>query len=1152
MVVDGPESSMTTIARPLALATLFLLLAIGSGGGHVYAEDDDNGGGEAQPPAEWAAYTSGLHAQGISSLRIHPKDPEVFYAHVHGMGAARSTDGGKTWTAIMEGVKPTPAPRSTIRLTFDPNKPRWLYMVVEGQVYRSEDRGDTWTNISSGALASYTWDRRDTANLVWEVRVNPTKSSHLLLGTFSDGLHHGGLYESRDSGKTWNQIAGSTMRSGLGEAGHDTFLVRIDPKTEKNIMIAGREHVWSSDDRGTKFTPVPPGGKDGALSIRGLEVSETGKLLYLADAEGLWLMKGFGRKWSKKPSVTGDITGIFTDPRTQKRLFAVFADKGPMVSEDSRHRKWELLGGDEGYAAAEIGEIVGHPKEKDTTYFTSPATGLHLSLDEGKTIAPIAEANLPTFVPGLADVAVHPAEGHVHLALTEHGILFRSEDDGVSWTRGGRVGQRPHRVIADPKRKGGWFATGRQLLFSKNDGNFWDVVYTPESPHERVLDVRRVGEDGLLLAVLERSGKLLTSEDDGETWTESTAPPISDGTWVTGIDVNPADPNHVVMATTTLSHNWSDKDMNGGVFQTLDGGASWQDMSFNLKPGKKDSANDRRLKANWNRGQFVAFDPASNLIVYGTNGGGLWARSLAKLEGDDAIDLQWYNVSPKKLPDGDSSVIARWADENGKSHWAMQLWRPGDAEAAFVSISGDDLAKIVAARRKDGEGEEIEGDEPPPWRDEAAPSTPLDRLHSDPRGGQRLVGADADGAGVLVFGGVRPPGATDDTADGPEEAAPVAYEPADGLRGFSASADQEINVWNLRDGKRGAPLRGHNAEVFAVALASDETIVATAGADGKVRIWGAADLGPLGELAVPGTPNCLAFDSDSSKLFVGCETWQIAVINKDTLEDGGVLEGHAGGVTALATADDANVLYSGSKDGTVRVWDVAQKKELLSIPFGGEVYSLAVSDDGKRIYVGGVGKTLRVYGPDGTELVSRDMPEEAVVSMALAPEGERLFVAGAKGIHVLSASDLADQLELVGPEKAVLCLTLSVDGMWALAGDADNGLWLWQTDIAEARWSNPGAHAGAVFAVALTPDETEREPPPPPADGPKPGDDAGKPGDAAAPGDGAKPADPDKPADGDKPVDGEKKPADGAKPAEGAPEDGAKPDDDKPKPDAPK
>ena len=52
--------------------------------------------------------------------------------------------------------------------------------------------------------------------------------------------------------------------------------MRVDPKTEKNVMLAGRNHVWMSDDRGRTFERNEPGGV-GVHDIRGVAVSGNGK-----------------------------------------------------------------------------------------------------------------------------------------------------------------------------------------------------------------------------------------------------------------------------------------------------------------------------------------------------------------------------------------------------------------------------------------------------------------------------------------------------------------------------------------------------------------------------------------------------------------------------------------------------------------------------------------------------------------------------------------------------------------------------------------------------------------------------------------------------------------------------------------------------------
>ncbi len=68
------------------------------------------------------------------------------------------------------------------------------------------------------------------------------------------------------------------------------------------------------------------------------------------------------------------------------------------------------------------------------------------------------------------------------------------------------------------------------------------------------------------------------------------------------------------------------------------------------------------------------------------------------------------------------------------------------------------------------------------------------------------------------------------------------------------------------------------------------------------------------------------------------------------LASAGKLTGHGKGVTSLSFASKGTVLASASEDRTVRLWDVAAKKELKSfaterVPF------VALSPDGKRIAV---------------------------------------------------------------------------------------------------------------------------------------------------------------------------------------------------------
>ena len=141
---------------------------------------------------------------GVSDLDIDPTNPNILYAgmwsferkpwtHRSGSekgGLYKSIDGGRTWNKLTNGL---PKLLGRIGVRMAPSNPNVVYAIVEskdGTLYRSDDRGETFkqvskqTNIVSRGFYYTT------------VRVDPTNENHVYAVASN-------LYESIDGGKTF-------------------------------------------------------------------------------------------------------------------------------------------------------------------------------------------------------------------------------------------------------------------------------------------------------------------------------------------------------------------------------------------------------------------------------------------------------------------------------------------------------------------------------------------------------------------------------------------------------------------------------------------------------------------------------------------------------------------------------------------------------------------------------------------------------------------------------------------------------------------------------------------------------------------------------------------------------------------------------------
>jgi photosystem II stability/assembly factor-like uncharacterized protein len=215
---------------------------------------------------------------GVVEMAMDPSDPRILYAAaweaVSGesaeageeSGIYRSTDGGDSWERLTAGL-PT-GPMGRIGLNVAPSSPNVVYAyidnwaeytgkqpergrrdIVGGEVYRSDDRGETWRKVNVDDIyptyGVYGWKFAD-------VRVSPDDPEEIfILG--NRGFH------SSDGGKTFDRIGEQIIRMlpTRGLIMHlDHHEIWIDPLNPDRVLLGNDGGLFQSYDRGRSWLHI--------------------------------------------------------------------------------------------------------------------------------------------------------------------------------------------------------------------------------------------------------------------------------------------------------------------------------------------------------------------------------------------------------------------------------------------------------------------------------------------------------------------------------------------------------------------------------------------------------------------------------------------------------------------------------------------------------------------------------------------------------------------------------------------------------------------------------------------------------------------------------------------------------------------------------
>jgi photosystem II stability/assembly factor-like uncharacterized protein len=135
-------------------------------------------------------------------------------------------------------------------------QPGTVFLANRLGLFRSDDRGENWSNMDIGRFSELTYAR--------DVKVFP-HDHHTLLGAFSIAAvsDAGSLYRSPDLGETWSRFDhGVSIDSTL------MIIAASAASADRVYCAARRGQVFGTEDGGASWQPHPlPSGVEGIYAL---------------------------------------------------------------------------------------------------------------------------------------------------------------------------------------------------------------------------------------------------------------------------------------------------------------------------------------------------------------------------------------------------------------------------------------------------------------------------------------------------------------------------------------------------------------------------------------------------------------------------------------------------------------------------------------------------------------------------------------------------------------------------------------------------------------------------------------------------------------------------------------------------------------------